>query len=88
MYNLPMKTYSASLARASLAEVLDLAESGRPVTIERAGTRFRVEIERPKGRARRPRVVVDFLEPAVAAGQWTWAGDEDGLVFAARPGGR
>jgi prevent-host-death family protein len=40
-----MKRYSASQARARLAEVLDAAQRGMPVVIERRGVRYVVRVE-------------------------------------------
>jgi hypothetical protein len=81
-----MKHYSAAQARVHLAQVLDLAEQGRDVVIERRGIRFTVRPlplnERPPSKKTTPRIVV--LDPAVEAGQWTWRWSEEGIEFVDR----
>lgn len=72
-------------ARARFGEILDDAEQGVPVIIERRGVRFRLVAEPP---AARPRVaktaVFEYLDPAVRAGQWTWSPGREGAAFSAR----
>jgi len=84
-----MRRYSTAQARVHLAQVLDLAEEGQDVIIERRGVRFLVRPIQPekKTRARKtPRIEV--LDPAVDAGQWTWGWSEGGLEFIDRRGKR
>jgi hypothetical protein len=78
-----MKRYSAAQARQHLAAVLDAAEAGESVVIERAGVRFQVRAEAKRRRGRRPRLV-EWLDPAVEAGNWTWISTKRGLRFSAR----
>jgi antitoxin (DNA-binding transcriptional repressor) of toxin-antitoxin stability system len=81
-----VKRYTSSELRVRLAEVLDAAERGEPVVIERRSTRFvlRAEPVRPRiRRARRP--FIEIVDPAVADGQWTWGWSSGGLTFRARP---
>lgn len=69
-----MKRYSAAVARSRLAEVLDLAERGDSVIIERRGIRFVVRVQAPKKRKRAPkRPRIEILDAAVESGQWSWA---------------
>lgn len=80
-----MKRYSSSELRSRLAEVLDAAERGESVVIERRGKRFALRAER--GRRRTPPSrgpLVDIVDPAVAEGQWTWALSPAGLTFKRR----
>lgn len=67
------------------SHLLDAAEAGDPVVIERRGVRFRLESERS---SRRPtagrRSVIEYVDPAVLQGQWTWAWGTKGLRFVAR----
>ena len=60
-------------ARARFGEMLDTAEKGLPVVIERRGVRFRL-IAEPHRRTRgNGAVPFDFVDPAVINGQWTWS---------------
>ena len=84
-----MKRYTVAQARRQFAEVLDSAERGDPVVIERRGVRFVVEAQRRRRRppARRTSMI-QHLDPAVAAGEWTWSWKADGLRFKSRRRGR
>jgi antitoxin (DNA-binding transcriptional repressor) of toxin-antitoxin stability system len=80
-----MKRYSVAEARQHLADVLDLAEEGEDVTIERRGVRFVVKAEpnaqrRPVRRVRR----IELIDPDVEAGSWTWTWTAGGVSFATR----
>jgi antitoxin (DNA-binding transcriptional repressor) of toxin-antitoxin stability system len=80
-----MKRYSAAQARAKLASLLDEAEDGQAVVIERRGVRFTLRAKgraRPRRSTRRP--VIEFVDPAVLEGNWTWTWDEHGVRFRAR----
>ena len=86
LYNVRMKRYTSSQVRERLSSVLDAAERGEPVVIERRGVRFALRAEgvaRPTRRPRRP--VIDILDPAVAEGAWTWTWRSGGLAFTKRP---
>jgi antitoxin (DNA-binding transcriptional repressor) of toxin-antitoxin stability system len=78
-----VKRYTAAQARQHLSDVLDHAESGEPVVIERRGVRFAVRAER-KSAARRRAPVTTWLDPAVESGNWTWTWTRKGLAFTAR----
>lgn len=81
-----VKGYKVAEARARFGEMLDDAEKGVPVVIERRGVRFRILAE-PAAASTAPRVskgLFDFVDPAVADGQWTWKAGRRGLAFAAR----
>ncbi len=81
-----MKRYSVSVVRERLADALDEAEAGIPVVIERHGVRFRLEREPVvAARGKRPGVLLEIVDPAVSAGQWTWADRGAGLAFTPRP---
>jgi len=75
-----MKRYTAAQARQHLSNVLDAAEAGEPVVIERRGVRFAVRTEK-KTAARRRTPVVEWLDPAVESGNWTWLWTSKGLGF-------
>ena len=76
-----MKRYTSSQVRERFAEMLDAAEKGEEVFIERRGVRYvlRAESKRPARKRRRP--VIEYMHPAVAAGQWTWELGPVGLEF-------
>lgn len=89
MYIVHMKRYSVAQARSNFSRLLDAAEAGDAVVIERRGTRFRLETDRghtPRAgrRTAGPRSIIAYVDPAVADGQWTWEWAKGGLRFAAR----
>lgn len=78
------RRYTVAHARMRMAEMLDSAERGEEVIIERQGVRFAV-VARSKRKPSRPRApVVEILDPAVASGDWTWAEGAGGLTFSPR----
>jgi antitoxin (DNA-binding transcriptional repressor) of toxin-antitoxin stability system len=84
-----MRRYSVAQARSNFSHLLDAAEAGDVVVIERRGLRFRLVAER--GGTRRAargttasRSMIAYIDPAVAEGQWTWEWSTGGLRFAAR----
>ena len=88
MYN--MKRFSAAKARQQFSFLLDAAERGESVIIERRGVRFRIRAERqsaPKALPRRA-PVIEFMDPAVDAGHWSWNWGPEGLCFVAAKRGR
>ena len=84
MYTVHVKNYTVARARKHLAQVLDSAESGEDVVIERRGVRFAIRPVLPaRGRRRAPRV--EILDPSVEAGTWTWSWSERGEVVLTTP---
>jgi antitoxin (DNA-binding transcriptional repressor) of toxin-antitoxin stability system len=78
-----MKRYSVSEARMRMAEMLDCAEGGEAVTIERKGIRFQIVPHRATPiRKRAP--ALEILDDAVETGQWTWQTGARGLAFSRR----
>ena len=80
------KRYTSSQVRERLSDVLDAAERGEEVVIERRGARFILRLDpsiRPVARRRKP--AIDVLDPAVAKGEWTWTWKPTGLAFTKRP---
>ena len=65
-------------------EILDEAEQGGEVVIERQGVCFRLvaDTKRPAGAAKG--ALFDFVDPVVLTGQWTWKAGTKGVAFAAR----
>ena len=85
MYNVQMpRRYTVATARARLADVLDEAERGRPVTIERRGVRFDVVARHPAARAHARRSVIEYVDPTILDGTWTWAFGRTGLKLETR----
>jgi antitoxin (DNA-binding transcriptional repressor) of toxin-antitoxin stability system len=85
MYNVHiMEHLKVAEARARFGEMLDEAEQGGEVVIERQGVRFRLvaENKRPAGASKVP--LFDFVDPDVMTGQWTWKVGSKGAAFAAR----
>ena len=78
-----MKRYSAAQVRERLADVLNEAEQGIPIVIERRGVRYVLKVERPR-RQRKSRSAIEVLDPAVAAGEWQWTFTAHGLRFGGR----
>jgi antitoxin (DNA-binding transcriptional repressor) of toxin-antitoxin stability system len=82
-----MKRYSVAQARSHFSHLLDAAEAGDSVVIERRGTRFRLETDHGGRRAARRTAargrIIEHVDPAVMAGEWTWAWAEGGLRFTA-----
>ena len=84
-----MKRYTTVQAKQQFSRLLDAAEQGEAVIIERRGVRFRVRTERqaaPKNTSRLP--MIEIVDPAVVAGNWTWDWKADRLQFASVKRGR
>ena len=79
-----MKHLKVAEARGRFGEILDEAEKGEPVFIERRGVRFRL-IAEPRNRpASAQTSLFDFVDPQVMTGQWTWTAGMKGLRFTSR----
>jgi len=81
-----MKHFNMATARQHFSDVLDAAENGDAVIIERRGVQFELSTRKgPKPASRKQPPRVALLDPAVDAGQWTWSSGSDGqLRFVAR----
>lgn len=79
-----MKRYSVAQVRERLADVLNEAERGVPVVIERRGVRYVLRAEPPPRRDRARRSAIETLDPAVARGQWQWSWTAKGVRFGRR----
>ena len=85
MYNVLMsKRYNVAVVRERLADVLDEAERGVPVIIERRGVRYRLAVEPPTRRRTRRAPRLEILDPAIAAGEWTWNWSPRGVKLRAK----
>lgn len=67
-----MKRYSVSELRAHLADVLDQAQNGETVIIERRGQRFQVIPRTLKNKWPELRAKIEIHDPALLEGQWGW----------------
>lgn len=85
-----MKRYTAATARQQFSLLLDTAERGESVVIERRGVRFRVRVEDKPALKSPPRrtALIEFVDPAVAAGRWSWDWEPKGLRFVSSKRGR
>jgi antitoxin (DNA-binding transcriptional repressor) of toxin-antitoxin stability system len=70
-----MSNMKVAEARARFGEILDAAEKGLPVVIERRGVTFRLVAEAAPRASAPAAAVFDFVDPAVMSGQWTWRAD-------------
>ena len=85
MYNVQTMTHmKVAEARARFGEILDEAEKGTPVVIERRGVRFRVIAEPGETSAGPNPTLFDFVDPSVLSGQWTWKAGAKGVAFSPR----
>jgi antitoxin (DNA-binding transcriptional repressor) of toxin-antitoxin stability system len=78
------KRYTVVQARERLSTVLDEAEKGAPVIIERRGVRYQVSVVTASRRRRKAAPRIEVLDPAIDDGQWSWTWGAGGLSFRAR----
>jgi antitoxin (DNA-binding transcriptional repressor) of toxin-antitoxin stability system len=76
-----MKCYTMAQLRERLADVLNEADRGVPVVIERRGVRYVLRAEPAPARRHTRPSVIEILDPAVAEGQWQWTWGREGLRF-------
>lgn len=77
-----MKRFSTATAKQRFSLLLDAAERGEPVIIERRGVRFRVQPEcQTPSKKTRHKPVIEIIDPAVAKGIWQWHWRAEGLRF-------
>lgn len=84
VYNVHMSRYPVSIARERLAELLDDAESGKPVVIERRGVQYAITAVRSPARPRALRKLIASADAAVESGTWSWNWRDGQLAFARR----
>jgi antitoxin (DNA-binding transcriptional repressor) of toxin-antitoxin stability system len=78
-----MKGFSVAEARARFGDLLDSAEQGEQVVIERHGIRFVLQAE-TASTTRDARPMLEWIDPAVEAGEWTWDMTDRGTTFKPR----
>jgi antitoxin (DNA-binding transcriptional repressor) of toxin-antitoxin stability system len=76
-----MKCYTMAQLRERLAQVLNEAERGIPVVIERLGVRYVLRAEPARMRRHTRPSVIEILDPAITEGQWRWTWAREGLRF-------
>lgn len=79
-----MIRYSAAQARQHLSAVLDAAERGEGVRIERRGVEFELRPVAPPSRRKQRKKLIVSVDPAVQAGRFGWVLRDDGLHFRAK----
>jgi antitoxin (DNA-binding transcriptional repressor) of toxin-antitoxin stability system len=79
-----MKAWRVAEARARFGDLLDEAEGGQTVVIERRGVRFVLEADRPVRSLPASRPLFDRIDKAVQRGEWTWAPASRGVKFRSR----
>lgn len=84
MYNVHMPRYPVSIARERLADLLDDAEAGKPVVIERRGVHYTLTATRPTGRTGTRRRLIASADAAVESGDWSWTWRGSQLAFGRR----
>jgi len=83
-----MKAYRVAEARAQFSTLLDEAEGGDAVVIERKGIRFRLAVEATDPADCRVRPAIVYADPDVLSGSWTWTNSPQGLRFRGRRSAR
>ena len=76
-----MKRYTSSQVRERFADMLDAAERGEEVIIERRGVRYVLRAEATRPSRKRRQSLITYMDPAVEAGQWSWQLGPGGLEF-------
>jgi antitoxin (DNA-binding transcriptional repressor) of toxin-antitoxin stability system len=77
-----MKRFMVREARAALPDLLDAAERGEPVVIERRGVLFTVSAGTPNRPAsRRHPATITRVDASIDDGTWTWEWSDEGLVL-------
>ena len=86
MYNVQtMRRFTVSEARARFGDVLDEADRGETVIIERRGVQYAVKIHPfPTEKTAPESKYFEWIDPVVMSGQWTWTLTKNGLRFTPR----
>lgn len=84
MYTVHMEI-SATESRKRLFELFDACDRGDDVRIVRRGTTYRLSVAGPRKRPAKGSITVEWVDPAVERGQWTFEASSKGSVaFKAR----
>ena len=83
LYNVHMMAYKVAEARAAFGDLLDAAERGEEVVIERHGVAFTLQPHRA-GRRTTRRPAIESVDASLLGGQWTWVWGKDGVRLRSR----
>ena len=88
MYTVHMARYTATDARRHFFQLLDAAEQGEEIVLERHGVRFKLMLEESSSSKLQKKVKpLLTADEAVLEGNWTWVSDDEGnLQFNATSG--
>ena len=78
------KRFLVAEARARFGEILDEADQGETVIIERWGVQYTLQRDAREPEQASPRSIFTWVDPAVMSGQWTWTPTKKGLRFTPR----
>jgi hypothetical protein len=78
------KRFLVAEARARFGEILDEADQGETVIIERRGVRYRLQRDTRAPKRAPRRSIFAWVDPVVMSGQWTWTPTKKGLRFTPR----
>lgn len=71
MYTVRMEI-SATESRKRLFQLFDAADRGDDVRIVRRGTVYRLSVAGPRKKAPKAAITLEWVDPAVERGQWTF----------------
>ena len=79
-----MKGFKVAEARARIGELLDHAERGEDVFIERNGVRFHLTVESGRRDLAPAPPFFTAVDDDVMSGKWTWTWGRKGVAFKSR----
>lgn len=82
------KRFTVAEARARFGDMLDEADRGETVVIERRNVRYTLKPLRAARRQRQRESPFEWVDPVVMSGQWTWTLTKNGLRFTPRAAGK
>jgi antitoxin (DNA-binding transcriptional repressor) of toxin-antitoxin stability system len=71
---------SATESRKRLFQLFDAADRGDDVRIVRRGTVYRLSVAEPRKKAPKAAITLEWVDPAVEPGQWTFEPSSRGGV--------
>ena len=84
MYTVRMEI-SATESRKRLFQLFDACDRGEDVRIVRRGAVYRLSVAGPRKKAPKASVTLEWMDPAVERGQWTFeSSSRGGVTFKAR----
>jgi hypothetical protein len=82
-----MKRFTVAEARARFGDLLDQADQGETVVIERRNVRYTLKsqpVKRTSATRKAKPSYFEWIDPVVMSGQWTWTPTKNGLRFTPR----